>query len=180
MRPRVARRSPPPSSSYRPFREMSVFTLHPGRARRAVNGLPAPRNRVARFPSVTSRLLRPAQFPRADKPRKETANCSVQRDNAMQRRTHGSWRPHPPCSTALIAAQSAIEEATDIMHYEDGLPVTALEGWEIERAYLALCGVLVELDSAIAACGRTDAMTAYTHITNHQYCTAASFLSSFT
>jgi len=39
------------------------------------------------------------------------------------------------------------------MHYEDGLPVTALEGWEIERAYFALCGVLVELDSAIALAG---------------------------
>jgi len=47
--------------------------LHHGGARRAVNGLPAPKNRVARFPSVTSRLIRPALFPRADKPRKETA-----------------------------------------------------------------------------------------------------------
>jgi hypothetical protein len=52
---------------------MSVFTLHHGRARRAVNGLPAPRIRVARFPSVTSRPVRAALFPRADKPRKETA-----------------------------------------------------------------------------------------------------------
>jgi len=59
----------------------------------------------------------------------------------------------PALLHALTAAQSAIEEATDIMHYEDGLPVTALEGWEIERAYNALCGVLVELDSAIAAAG---------------------------
>jgi hypothetical protein len=52
---------------------MLVFTRHRGRARRAVNGLPAPRIRVARFPAVTSRLIRPALFPRADKPRKETA-----------------------------------------------------------------------------------------------------------
>ncbi len=59
----------------------------------------------------------------------------------------------PTLLQALGQAQAAIEEATDIMHYEDGLPVTALEGWEIERAYLALCGVLVELDSAIAAAG---------------------------
>ena len=62
----------------------------------------------------------------------------------------------PTLLRALIEAQSAIEEATDIMHYEDGQPVTALEGWEIERAYFALCGVLIELNSAIAAArGRT-------------------------
>ena len=54
---------------------------------------------------------------------------------------------------ALIAAETAIEEATDIMHYEDGQPVTALEGWEIERAYYALCSVLVEVDEAIRAAG---------------------------
>ena len=59
----------------------------------------------------------------------------------------------PTLLQALIRAESVIKEATDIMHYEDGLPVTALEGWEIERAYVALCGVLVELDSAIAAAG---------------------------
>jgi len=57
----------------------------------------------------------------------------------------------PTLLQALIEALAAIEEATDIMHYEGGQPVTALEGWEIERAYFALCGVLVELDSAIAA-----------------------------
>ena len=49
---------------------------------------------------------------------------------------------------ALIAAEAAIEEATDTMHYEDGLPVTALEGWQIERMYYALCSVLVEVDEA--------------------------------
>lgn len=54
---------------------------------------------------------------------------------------------------ALIAAETAIEEATDIMHYEDGQPVTALEGWEIERAYYALCNVLVEVNEAIRAAG---------------------------
>ena len=54
---------------------------------------------------------------------------------------------------ALIAAETAIEEATDIMHYEDGQPVTALEGWEIERAYYALCNVMVEVNDAIRAAG---------------------------
>lgn len=55
---------------------------------------------------------------------------------------------------ALTTAQAAIEEATDTMHYEDGLPVTALEGWQIERIYCALCSVLVEVDEAITAAGR--------------------------
>jgi len=54
---------------------------------------------------------------------------------------------------ALTAAQAAIEEATDTMHYEDGQPVTALEGWQIEQMYFALCSVLVEMDEAIAAAG---------------------------
>ena len=54
---------------------------------------------------------------------------------------------------ALIAAETAIEEVTDIMHYEDGRPITALEGWEIEKAYYALCSVLVEVDEAIRAAG---------------------------
>jgi len=52
---------------------------------------------------------------------------------------------------ALEISEQAIEEATDIMHYEDGLPVTALDGWQIERAYTALCSVLVEVHQAIAA-----------------------------
>jgi hypothetical protein len=56
----------------------------------------------------------------------------------------------PRLLKALEIAEQAIEEATDIMHHQDGEPVTALEGWEIERAYLALCSVLVEVDQAIA------------------------------
>jgi hypothetical protein len=57
----------------------------------------------------------------------------------------------PRLLKALEMSEQAIEEATDIMHYEDGLPVTALEGWEIERAYGALCNVLVEVHQAISA-----------------------------
>jgi hypothetical protein len=57
----------------------------------------------------------------------------------------------PQLLKALEASEQAIEEATDIMHYEDGQPVTALEGWEIERAYTALCSALVEAHQAIAA-----------------------------
>jgi hypothetical protein len=51
---------------------------------------------------------------------------------------------------ALKAAEAAIEEATDIMHYADGEPVTALDGWEIERAYNALCSVLVSVQEALS------------------------------
>jgi len=53
------------------FVGLSVLALDPGRARRSVNGLPAPRIRVA-LP-VTARLVRPALSPRIDNPRKETA-----------------------------------------------------------------------------------------------------------
>ncbi len=52
---------------------------------------------------------------------------------------------------ALKAALATLEAATDLMHYEDGLPVTALDGAEIERMYFDMCGVLVEVDEAIAA-----------------------------
>jgi hypothetical protein len=55
----------------------------------------------------------------------------------------------PRLLKALETAEQAIEEATDIMHYEYGQPVTALEGWEIERAYTALYSVLVEVHQAI-------------------------------
>jgi hypothetical protein len=58
-------------------------------------------------------------------------------------------RNHSLLQKALLAAECAIEEATDIMHYEDGQPVTALEGWEIERAYTALRSVLVEIHEAL-------------------------------
>jgi hypothetical protein len=70
---------------------MSASTLRPGRARRAVNGLPAPTARVARFPAVTFRLLRPALFPRADKPRKKTA---MSKPDTTTEATHisGPWR----------------------------------------------------------------------------------------
>ena len=54
---------------------------------------------------------------------------------------------------AAEAARQAIEEATDTLHFEDSQPVTALEGWQIERIYTGLCSVLVELDQAVEAAG---------------------------
>lgn len=59
----------------------------------------------------------------------------------------------PKLADALEAARKAIEHATDIMHYEDGQPVTALEGHEIEDAYGTLVSVLVQIEEAQTAQG---------------------------
>jgi hypothetical protein len=56
----------------------------------------------------------------------------------------------PRLLEALKTAEAAIEEATGIMHYENGEPVTALEGWEIARAYDALSSVLVTVQDALS------------------------------
>jgi hypothetical protein len=60
----------------------------------------------------------------------------------------------PQLLKALEMCERAILEATDIMHYEDGLPVTALDGWEIERAYSALSSALVEAHQALTTLRR--------------------------
>jgi hypothetical protein len=52
---------------------------------------------------------------------------------------------------ALKSALTALEAVTDAMHYEAGLPVTFLEGSQIERMYFDMCGVLVEVDEAVKA-----------------------------
>jgi hypothetical protein len=57
----------------------------------------------------------------------------------------------PQLLKALEKCEQAIQEATDIMHYEDGLPVTALDGRQIERAYTALRSVMDEVHQAIIA-----------------------------
>jgi hypothetical protein len=56
-------------------------------------------------------------------------------------------------ASALGSAATAIEEASDILHYEDGEAVTFLESGEIEMAYVALVSVTVEIEQAIALCG---------------------------
>lgn len=60
---------------------------------------------------------------------------------------------HAALSPALKAAAAAIEETTEILHYEGGEPVTFLESREIERAYGALVSVTKEIKDAIALCG---------------------------
>ena len=65
--------------------------------------------------------------------------------------TTNQQEPQAQLLSALRAAEAAIEEATDFLHYEDGEPVVARDA---ERAYLALTGVLVEVDAV-----------SYTHLT---------------
>lgn len=50
---------------------------------------------------------------------------------------------------ALKAVATELDEATDILHYEDGQPVTALEGWQIERLFDGLRSVMVQVDEAL-------------------------------
>src|ERR1700730_6506945 len=50
---------------------------------------------------------------------------------------------------ALKAVATELDEATDILHYEDGQPVTALEGWQIEHIFDGLRSVMVQVDEAL-------------------------------
>ena len=56
---------------------------------------------------------------------------------------------HERMLKALEAAESAINEAAEIMHYEDDLPVTGLESYEIETAYYALSGIRAAVQEAV-------------------------------
>jgi hypothetical protein len=76
------------------------------------------------------------------------SNAPIERAREIARRVN----THEQLVAALKAAESAIEEATDIMHYEDGEPVTALEGREIEAAYFSLTSVLVQIHEAVSSC----------------------------
>jgi hypothetical protein len=58
---------------------------------------------------------------------------------------------HQTLIDALKVAETAIEEATDVMLYEEGQPVTFLESHEIERAYTALVSILVQVHEAVNA-----------------------------
>ena len=56
---------------------------------------------------------------------------------------------HEQMLKALEAAESAISEAAEIMHYEDDLPVTFLESREIEIAHGTLVTVIAEVQKAV-------------------------------
>ena len=56
---------------------------------------------------------------------------------------------HEQMLKALEAAESAISEAVEIMHYEDDLPVTFLESREIEIAHGTLVTVRAEVQKAV-------------------------------
>ena len=61
--------------------------------------------------------------------------------------------PEPTTAEKMIAAlceaESVIDDVTDEMYYEDGQPVTFLESSQIERIYLDLCGLIVQLNEAV-------------------------------
>jgi hypothetical protein len=73
------------------------------------------------------------------------SNAYVERTKEIVRRVNS----HEQLFTALQAAEQAIDEAAEIMLYEEGQPVTALESWEIERAYFALISVMVQVHDAL-------------------------------
>ena len=56
---------------------------------------------------------------------------------------------HEQMLKALEAAESAINEAADIMLYEDALPVTCLDSREIETAFTALVSIRGEVQWAV-------------------------------
>ena len=51
---------------------------------------------------------------------------------------------------ALEAVAVELDDATDLLHHKDGQPVTALEGWQIERIFDGLRSVMVQVDEALA------------------------------
>jgi hypothetical protein len=75
-------------------------------------------------------------------------DCILRRGGKKERR---SCDAAPQLLKALEMCEQAIKEATGIMRYDDSQPVTALEGYEIERAYTVLTSVLGEAHQAITA-----------------------------
>ncbi len=59
-------------------------------------------------------------------------------------------------SDILRSVERSVREARDTMHFGDGLPVTFLEGWEIERCFDALSDVLAQMASAIPMAAPVD------------------------
>ena len=78
------------------------------------------------------------------------------------------WDAAPQLLKALRNCERAIQEAADIMRDEDGLPVVALTGIELDRAYTTLCGVMVEVHQAIAAARGAAAASAAAPCNNHE------------
>jgi|SRR5579863_3409801 len=72
-------------------------------------------------------------------------------DARVQKPVHAG-NCHTVLSDALQAAASAIEEATDLLHYHDDQDVV-FESSNTEKAFLALTAVMVEIENVIALCG---------------------------
>jgi hypothetical protein len=73
------------------------------------------------------------------------SDLPVERARAIVHRVNA----HEHMLKALEAAESAISEAVEIMHYEDDLPVTFLESREIEIAHGTLVTVRAEVQKAV-------------------------------
>src|ERR1035437_7100197 len=73
------------------------------------------------------------------------SDLPVQRARTIVHRVNA----HEQMLKALEAAESAINEAADIMLYEEDLPVTFLESREIELAYDTLVNVRAEVQEAV-------------------------------
>lgn len=66
--------------------------------------------------------------------------------------TDQKQEPQAQLLSALRAAEAVIEDVTDTLRSYDGEPVTAFtDSEEIERVYLLMTGVLVEIDEVIRA-----------------------------
>ena len=66
--------------------------------------------------------------------------------------TDQKQEPQAQLLSALRAAEAVIEDVTDTLRFADGEPVTAFtDSEEIERVYLLMTGVLVEIEEAIRA-----------------------------
>lgn len=66
--------------------------------------------------------------------------------------TTNQQEPQAQLLSALRAAEAVIEDVTDTLRFADGEPVTAFtDSEEIERIYLLMTGVLVEVEEAIRA-----------------------------
>jgi hypothetical protein len=73
------------------------------------------------------------------------SDVPVERARAIVHRVNA----HEQMLRALESAESAINEAADIMRYEGDLPVTFLEFYEIQRAYDALANVMADVKQTV-------------------------------
>jgi hypothetical protein len=79
--------------------------------------------------------------------RPDSTNQQNKGDHAMMKAA--STPEAAKMKAALKAVATELDEATHILHYEGGQPVTTLEGWQIERIFDGLRSVMVQVDEAL-------------------------------